>query len=337
MSRFIESLWYRFSPWHILLWPLSWLYAGLSTFRRTLYRAGVCKTGKLPVPVIVVGNITAGGSGKTPLVIWLVDFLRSKGYAPGVVSRGYGRDGNALCEVSAQSDAASVGDEPLLIFRRAACPVVVGADRVAAARMLLRNHPHLNVIISDDGLQHYRLARDVEICVVDGERGFGNGMRIPAGPLREKLTRLDAVDAIVVNGEKINFSIKTNIYKTTMQLVGDRFFNLKQPQQQVPAADFKQKKIHAIAGIGNPGRFFAHLHQLGLEFSAHAFPDHFRFRAADLAFNGADAVLMTEKDAVKCRTFATDRHWALAVSAQLDESFGAHMLKQLTQPKDPKK
>jgi tetraacyldisaccharide 4'-kinase len=329
MSRFIESLWYRISPWHILLWPLSLLYAAITSLRRALYHAAIFKTHSLSVPVIVVGNITAGGSGKTPLVIWLAEFLRGNGYKPGVISRGYGREGDDVRDVSAQSDAREVGDEPLLIFRRTSCPVVVGRDRVAAAQSLLEKHPQVNVILSDDGLQHYPLARDVEICVVDGARGFGNGLLIPAGPLRECLARLDKMDAIVVNGEYENSLIKSNTYKYTMQLVGAQFYNLKQPQQMAHAEDFVGKKLHAVAGIGNPARFFAQLKKLGLSFTEHAFADHHVFTVQDLAYENTDAILMTEKDAVKCTAFAQEHFWALAVSAELDASFGVRLLQKL--------
>jgi tetraacyldisaccharide 4'-kinase len=329
MSRFIESLWYRISPWHILLWPLSLVYGAVIVLRRALYRAGLFKTQIVPVPVIVVGNITAGGSGKTPLVIWLAEFLRNHGYVPGVISRGYGREDDEVREVSARSTATEVGDEPLLISRRATCLVVVGHSRVQAAQTLLQKYPQVNIIISDDGLQHYQLARDMEICVVDGMRGFGNGLLIPAGPLRETTARLQQVDAIIINGDDINNLIKSNTYKVTMKLVGAQFLHLKNRLPSTSAENFKGKNIHAIAGIGNPARFFAHLQSLGLQFAEHAFPDHHVFRAADIAFENAEVILMTEKDAVKCAAFATEQCWSLAVSAELDTSFGELVLAKL--------
>jgi tetraacyldisaccharide 4'-kinase len=334
MSRFIESLWYRLSPWHILLWPLSLLYGAVTAIRRWFYCAGIFKIEALPVPVIIVGNITAGGSGKTPLVMWLVEFLRNNGYQPGVISRGYGREGHEMREVSLQSKAAEVGDEPLLIFRRAACPVVVGLDRVSAAKTLLQNNPQVNVLISDDGLQHYQLARNMEICVVDGARRWGNGLLIPAGPMRESITRLDTVNAIIINGDEINNSIKSNNYKSAMKLVGAQFLQLGNPQQTARAENFQSKNIHAIAGIGNPARFFAHLKSLGLQFTEHAFPDHHVFTAEDIAFENAEVILMTEKDAVKCETFATEHCWSLAVNAELENNFGERVLARLKQPKD---
>ncbi|MEY4728845.1 MAG: tetraacyldisaccharide 4-kinase [Pseudomonadota bacterium] len=329
MERYIESLWYRISPWHILLWPLSLAYGAVTAIRRALYRANIFKTQSVPVPVIVVGNITAGGSGKTPLVIWLAEFLQQQGYRPGVISRGYGREGDDVREVASQSRAAEVGDEPLLISRRANCPVVVGRDRVAAAQMLLEKNPQVNVIISDDGLQHDKLARQMEICVVDGARGFGNGCLIPAGPLRETTARLNQVDALIVNGEDNNSSIKSNTYVSTMKLAGSRFTNLHATEVQAQPDYFKGKNIHAVAGIGNPSRFFAHLNSLGLQITHHAFPDHHVFSAEDITFANADAVLMTEKDAVKCSSFATEHCWSLAVSAELDATFGARVLEKL--------
>jgi tetraacyldisaccharide 4'-kinase len=329
MQRHIESLWYRISTWHILLWPLSLVYGAVTALRRRLYRAGIFKIQKLPVPIIVVGNITAGGSGKTPLVTWLAEFLRNKGYTPGVISRGYGREGDEVREVSALSQASEVGDEPLLISRRANCPVVVGRNRVQAALSLLQKNPQVNVIISDDGLQHYPLARDMEICVVDGVRGFGNGMLIPAGPLRESVTRLNTVDAIIANGGDKNNSIKSYSYKTSMKLIGAQFSHLKNTRQPACAENFKGKNIHAIAGIGNPARFFAHLKSLGLQFTEHPFPDHHVFSVADIAFENAEVILMTEKDAVKCASFATEPCWSLAVSAELDTSFGELVLAKL--------
>jgi tetraacyldisaccharide 4'-kinase len=335
MSRFIESLWYCISPWHLLLWPLSLIYGAVTAIRRWFYRAGIFKTEALPVPVIIVGNITAGGSGKTPLVIWLAQFLRDAGYQPGVISRGYGREGVDVRVVSASSTATEVGDEPLLISQRSACPVVVGRDRVAAAQTLLQKNPQVNVIISDDGLQHYKLARDMEICVVDGARGFGNSLLIPAGPLRETMERLNTVNALIINGDYINNSIKPNAYTSSMKLVGGQFLQLKHTQQTARAENFTGKNIHALAGIGNPPRFFAHLKSLGLQCTEHAFPDHHVFTAEDIAFENAEVILMTEKDAVKCKPFATEHCWSLAVSAELDHSFGELVLERLKQIKEP--
>jgi tetraacyldisaccharide 4'-kinase len=292
--------------------------------RRLLFRTGLLRTTRLPVPVVVVGNISAGGTGKTPLAIWLCQWLREHGYRPGIVTRGYGGSGE-LREVFAHTAPAEVGDEPVLLARRTGCPVWAGRDRVAAARALLATHPDCNVIVSDDGLQHYRLRRDVEIVVVDGNRGFGNGLPLPAGPLREPRSRLAHVDAIVVNGPARN---DTSGY--AMRLEGTRFRNLLDPGRLREAADFRGLPVQAVAGIGNPQRFFEHLRGVGLEFSARAFPDHHDFTATDLAFAGE--TVMTEKDAIKCERFARETFWVLAVDAQVDPRLGALVLEKLKAP-----
>ncbi|MHB1292307.1 MAG: tetraacyldisaccharide 4'-kinase, partial [Sulfuricella sp.] len=196
----LQRQWSRLTPWHVVLLPLSILFGLVAALRRVLYRAGLLRAIRLPVPVIVVGNISVGGTGKTPLVLWLADFLRQQGYHPGIVSRGYGGGTQGVVAVDIRSDPAVVGDEPLLLARKSACPVWVGRDRVAAGNALLRAHTECDVLVSDDGLQHYRLGRDLEIVVVDGERKFGNGLLLPAGPLREGVSHLRSVDAVVVNG-----------------------------------------------------------------------------------------------------------------------------------------
>ena len=329
----LESLWYRSSFWHVLLVPVSWLFGLIAGFRRALYLAGWIKTEKLPVPVIVVGNITVGGSGKTPLVLWLVNMLRSAGYHPGIVSRGYGGSIEALVEVDETMRPDQVGDEPVLLLRRAACPVFVCPDRGLAARALLARHQEVTVIIADDGMQHYRLPRDIEIAVIDGERGFGNGFRLPAGPLREPLSRLASVQAVVVNGHPIAKRIPPDT--VPMRLHGDMLYRLNDPAERKPVGEFTRSAVHAIAGIGNPGRFFAHLRGLGLRPEEHSFPDHHAFQAADLNLPGNGPILMTEKDAVKCKKFATDRCWVLAVDADLPPAFAQHILTLLRRVHGP--
>jgi tetraacyldisaccharide 4'-kinase len=282
----------------------------------------------LPVPVIVVGNISVGGTGKTPLVLWLADFLRQQGYHPGIVSRGYGGGTEGVVAVDIRSDPAAVGDEPLLLARKSGCPVWVGRDRVAAGNALLRAHIECDVVVSDDGLQHYGLDRDMEIVVVDGERKFGNGLLLPAGPLREGISRLGSVDAVVVNGGSLKATMLLR-NEFEMSLEGGEFYNLRQPERRAVAADFGGKKLHAVAGIGNPQRFFAHLRRLGLAFEEHGFPDHCAFRLQDLDYDDADALLMTEKDAVKCAGFADERYWALAVEAILPPALGQTVVKKL--------
>lgn len=324
----LQRQWLRLTPWHAALLPLSVLFGLVVAMRQLLYRAGLLRAIRLPVPVIVVGNISVGGTGKTPLVLWLADFLRQQGYHPGIVSRGYGGGTERAVAVDVRSDPAVVGDEPLLLVRKGACPVWVGRDRVAAGKALLRANPECDVLVSDDGLQHYRLDRDVEIVVVDGERKFGNGLLLPAGPLREGVSRLRSVDAVVVNGGSLKAAMLLR-NEFEMSLEGEVFCNLRQPEWRARAADFGGKKLHAVAGIGNPQRFFAHLRRLGLAFEEHAFPDHFVFRPQDLDYDDADALLMTEKDAVKCAGFADERYWALAVEAILPPAFGQSMLEKL--------
>ena len=294
-----------------LNYPLGYLFVALLSFRRFLYRIGILGSWRGPVPVIVVGNITVGGTGKTPLVIWLVKQLRASGYAPGIISRGYKGAAKASKEVL-DSDASVVGDEPLLMARLASCPVWVGKDRPAAAIGLIKAHPECDVIISDDGLQHYALQRDFEIVVVDGARMYGNQFMLPFGPLREPLSRLSSVDAVVLNGSE---SGKANEF--SMRLAGDLFYLLSSPEKTVQADYFYNKKVHAVAGIGNPSRFFSYLRRLGLDVVEHRFPDHYQFQVSDLQMPGADIILMTEKDAVKCLHFTRDNVWVLPVEAQV--------------------
>lgn len=290
----------------------------LSFLRRNAYRLGWLRSERLPVPVVVVGNISVGGTGKTPLVLWLVHFLKQQGLRPGIVSRGYGGSGEAPRAALADSDAACVGDEPVLLASRSDCPVWVGRDRVAAGRALLDAHPECDVIVCDDGLQHYRLRRDVEIVVVDGQRRFGNGYLLPAGPLREGTGRLCGVDAVVVNGGAV---LEMQIVQFGMRLRGSALRNLRSGKI-LDAAALVGKHIHAVAGIGHPQRFFDHLHGLGLVFEAHAFPDHHAFRPGDLEWPDAEVVVMTEKDAVKCMGFVTEHYWALSVVAEVAPGLG---------------
>jgi tetraacyldisaccharide 4'-kinase len=312
-DRLVAS-WYSPRPdaLALLLSPLSLLFRGVVALRRASYRAGVLRAERLPVPVVVVGNITAGGSGKTPLTIGLAVELAARGWRPGIVSRGFG--GNADSPRAARPDSSpnDVGDEPLLLAR-AGFPVWVGKNRCAAARGLLAAHPDCKVIIADDGLQHYALARDVEIAVVDAARGIGNGLLLPAGPLREAPSRLEEVDAVVQLIEPGRPPEAGRAY--AMRLAGERFVRVNAPAVTAAADYFRGGAIHAVAGIGHPARFFASLRALGLDPACHAFSDHYRFTAADLDWPGATAILMTEKDAVKCASFADDRYWALPVRA----------------------
>lgn len=319
--------WDRITWLSLLLLPLSLLFAAAAALRRGLYRAGVLRAERLPVPVVVVGNITAGGTGKTPLVLWLARFLKDQGLRPGIVSRGYRGANSAPKPVAAGSDPVEMGDEPVLLAAKSGCPVWVSADRVAAARALLAAEPGCDVVICDDGLQHYRLARNVEIAVVDGERRFGNGLPLPSGPLREPVSRLDSVDAVVVNGE--NAGLPAQPGRFAMTLEGGTFRNILNADFRAGPEQFRGRALHAVAGIGNPERFFAHLARLGLTFTAHPFPDHHAFSARDLDLPAADAILMTEKDGVKCAAFASEKHWVLPVEARVEPSLGERVLSRL--------
>lgn len=324
-GSWLERQWYQRSFWQFLLFPLSALFGVLSALRRAAFRLGWVASRRLPVPVIVVGNITVGGSGKTPLVLWLADFLCQHGYQPGIVSRGYGSSALSARAVGPEDDPAVCGDEPVLLARKSGCPVWVGRDRAAAGLALLEAHPECNVVLSDDGMQHYRLMRDLEIAVVDGVRGFGNACLLPAGPLREGLWRLRQVDAVVVNGGAPLAGVSSQF---RMGLQGDHLTNLRSGERRA-AVELAGLKLHALAGIGHPQRFFDHLRALGLQFTAHAFPDHHAYSQADLNWPDAEALLMTEKDAVKCAAFADARYWVLPVEAQMDPAFGMNILQLL--------
>jgi tetraacyldisaccharide 4'-kinase len=329
MQKFIQNAWRRKDAFfYIILVPLSWLFALITALRRKLYQFGILKSTALPVPVIIIGNINVGGSGKTPAVIWLANQLKQQGYKPAVISRGYGGNATQATSVTPASLPSIVGDEPVLIASRCGCPVWVGANRVDAATELLKARSDCNVIISDDGLQHYRLKRDFEIVVVDAETGKNNARLLPAGPLREPLSRLDKVDAIVCNGETCN-SEKTRTAAYQMQLVGEKFYNLADANLTASAADFKQKKVTALAGIGKPERFFEHLRKQGLTFASLSFADHYAFTAQDLAKIDGDAIIMTEKDAVKCKVFTRKNCWVLPVEASIDEALMPLILNKL--------
>jgi len=307
----LDELWYKKHLIVTLLIPFAWLFCALTTLRRLAYENGLLKVRHIDVPVIVVGNITVGGTGKTPLVVWLVQFLKRAGYAPGVVARGYGGKARSWPQqVRPDSDPAMVGDEAILLARRCACPVAVAPDRVAAAQALLQ-YEDCNIIVADDGLQHYRLGRDIEIAVVDGVRRYGNGYCLPAGPLRETVQRLNSVDIQIANGV-------AGRQEFAMKLVPQAICNLRDAHRVGDLVEFRGQAVHAVAGIGNPARFFEQLRALGLEIIEHGFPDHHNFVPGDIAFDDGLAVLMTEKDAVKCRRFAQPHYWYLAVEAELD-------------------
>jgi tetraacyldisaccharide 4'-kinase len=317
----LERHWQRLTPISVLLLPLGLLFCAAVQLRRALYRRRWLPTVKLPVPVIVVGNITVGGTGKTPLVIWLARVLKNAGYSPGIVTRGYrGTSRDWPLTVTPDTPAALAGDEAVLLARRAACPVVAGPDRVADGQRLIGQG--CDVIVSDDGLQHYRLRRDLEIAVIDGARRYGNGLCLPAGPLREPLGRLKEVTLRVTTGAPQAGEIG-------MQLEPDGFYRLASPTTRADAGHFRANPVHAAAGIGNPQRFFDTLRALGLTVIPHAFPDHHAFRAEDLEFGDGRQVIVTEKDAVKCQAFAGPQLWVLAVSARPEGGLAEQILQRL--------
>jgi tetraacyldisaccharide 4'-kinase len=320
LSTRVVAAWYapRMTLLAALLWPLSMIFRGAVATRRAMYRGGVLRAQRLPVPVVVVGNITVGGSGKTPLACALGEALAQCGFQPGFVSRGYGGSAAAPREVVASDDPAIVGDEPL-VLAATGFPVWIGHDRAEAGRGLLDAHRECDVVVCDDGLQHYGLARTVEIAVVDMSRGFGNGLLLPAGPLREPPSRLDEVDAVVqlVSGDTSRTSDGDG-HVTFTTHVPLPWRNLRDPTRTADPAQWQDGNAHAVAGIAHPQRFFAALRAQGIVAAEHAFADHHSFTAADLDFAGATAILMTQKDAVKCARFADERFWYLPVRASLD-------------------
>lgn len=337
-GRWLQKHWYspRLQPGLWPLAPLAGLFALLSALRRLAFRRGWCQSFKLPVPVLVVGNLTVGGAGKTPLVLWLAWALSARGLRPGIVSRGYGGSHQGPMPVGITASPSLVGDEPLLLARRSGVPVWVGQDRVAAGLALLKMHPQVDVLLCDDGLQHYRLQRDVEIVIFDG-RGAGNGALLPMGPLREPLQRLQRVLALVFNGppDLRVLQAAPQLSHFSMSLAPGAFYRLGQPGLQCSAAELAGRKLHAVAGIGDPGRFFRTLEQLGLSFTAHPFPDHHDYSAADLCFPEGEVTLMTEKDAVKCARLDLGETWVLPVDAQLPPELIDVLLETLNGRKAP--
>lgn len=305
--------------------PFSWLIGLYARIKRLAYQLHLIPAYRSPVPVIVVGNITAGGTGKSPLVIWLARFLKDQGYKPGIISRGYG--GRATSwpqQVRSDSDVKVVGDEAVMIASRAKCPMAVGPIRKDAIKALLQHHD-IDVIISDDGLQHYAMARDVEIAVVHGERRLGNERFLPAGPLREPPSRLDDVDIVVVNGKGLR-------NEHAMTVGSEVAVNMKTRKIEKLSV-LKDRSCHAVAGIGYPDGFFNALRAFGIEVKAHPYPDHHYFEDSDIMFGDTLPVLMTEKDAVKCMRFADKNHWCVPLKVTMDRAFQQRVLMLLKKHK----
>lgn len=323
----LDRIWYSPAAPAVLR-PFASLYGRVSADMAQRRKAGAVQ---LPVPVIVVGNITVGGTGKTPFVLWLVERLIGQGWRPGVISRGYGGCAPEYpLRVSATTDPAWSGDEPALIARRIEVPVAVAPDRVAAARMLL-DAGEVDILVTDDGLQHYRLGRDVEICVVDGSRGLGNGQLLPAGPLREPPARLREVDLVVVNGGGWR---PEGVPSLDMQLETAMARPLGGGDAR-PLSSFAGARVNAVAGIGNPERFFVSLRAAGIDVVPHPFPDHHRYTDIDLAFDAKLPLLMTEKDAVKCAGLAQPHHWYVPAQARIAAE-GVALVQQLLDQLPPR-
>jgi tetraacyldisaccharide 4'-kinase len=306
-----------------LLWPLSLVYRLLIFVRCKLYSFQLLKIRHFSVPIIIVGNITLGGSGKTPLVIEIANFLKKKGWRPGIISRGYGgKASHYPYRVHANSNPREVGDEPLLIARSTDCPTLVDPNRSRGVKALLAK-TNCNIVISDDGLQHLALSRDIEIIVIDGQRRFGNGFCLPAGPLREPTSRLKSVDFVVTKG-------KAHANEFAMNLIPEYFYQLIQMENKQKADYFFGKKLHAVAGIGNPKQFFNSLRKLGLSIIEQPFPDHHVFKPHDFNYGEDTIILMTEKDAVKCTGLVDTRLWCLKAKTTLDKTFFNALFNRIT-------
>jgi len=318
----LQKSWYNKSSLTTILLPLSWLFCVLVQIRRFFYRIGLFRSTKLNVPVIVVGNLTVGGTGKTPTVIELANLLKQHGYRPAVISRGYGGKARTWPQqVRWDGDPTMVGDEAILIARRTRCPMAVGPDRVASAKALLK-YTDCNIIISDDGLQHYSLRRDIEIAVIDGVRRYGNQQCLPAGPLREPIKRIEQVNFKITNGIAGPDEFAMTYEPQDLRRADD-------PAVTLNISSLMNQTVHAIAGIGNPQRFFDQLKKSGLDIIEHAYPDHYPFKKSDLDFGEIQPIVITEKDAVKCQRFYLHNVWYQPIKAVLDNQFTEQLLVML--------
>lgn len=317
LEAWLNRRWYAGNlppPWWLV--PLSWLFGIVAALRRSAYRIGILRRRRVGAPVVVVGNINVGGSGKTPVVIAVVEALRAAGYRPGVVSRGYGARVPGVRVLREGDSADAVGDEPGLMRERG-IPVAIGADRVRAATSLIYTHK-VDVVVADDGLQHYRLARACEVAVIDGRRRFGNGALLPAGPLREPVSRLATVDVVLTSGPPVAGEFSFRLEPSDCVRLSDG--------EVRPLAAFRGRRVHAVAGIGDPRRFFDMLARQGVYVTPHPYPDHHRFRGNELDFDDQLPVLLTEKDAVKCRGMEPQDTWMVRVAAKIDPAAIAHII-----------
>jgi tetraacyldisaccharide 4'-kinase len=317
----LQRLWYGPRWMSVLLWPLAWLFRAVVALRRLLFRAGVLRAQRIPVPVVVIGNITVGGTGKTPVAAWLARQLSLRGHKVGLVLRGYGgSSGGRVQVVTADSDVREVGDEALLHALRGPHVVVVGADRVAAARRAVAQGAE--IVLCDDGLQHLRLARDHEVAVVDAGRGLGNGQLLPAGPLREPAGRLESVDAVVFTQRAVAAEPSVRPRRplaVTARLSPGDAVNVRTGERR-PLDSFRGRAVQVVAGVGHPEAFFDALRSAGIDVRAHPLPDHSALDPAALPFPAAATVLMTEKDAVKCRSFAGADWWFVELGVHIERA-----------------
>lgn len=320
----LNAIWYGQQPVPWLLRRLAVVYAFILTLRRWLYQMGIKRASRLPVPVLVVGNITVGGTGKTPLTAWLATELARRGWRPGIVSRGYGGSETSTVMLPLDAEPGRYGDEPVWLMRAAKCPVAIGRRRAEAGRLLI-DRMQCDVILCDDGLQHWSLARDVEVLVVDGERRFGNELLLPAGPLREPPSRAARVDFVVVNGRPLAST------EVAMTVDAARLVAINDLTLAKSIDDFRGRQVHAVAGIGNPERFFRMLEQKGMQVIRHAFPDHHHFRRSDFEFETNLPIVMTEKDAVKCACLGLPDAYMVPIDVDLPISFADQLNRQLRQ------
>jgi len=337
IEKFFNLVWYpkkNSVGTHILpllLWPISMVYRLVILGRYYILKLKY-KNQTNPIPVIVVGNITVGGTGKTPFVIYLAGMLKKNGYNPGIISRGYGGDkkSHETLDIGGDATPHRVGDEPYFIHQNTQCPVVVGAKRNKSITYMIKHYPDVDVIISDDGLQHYAMPRDIEIVLMDGQRLLGNQHCLPAGPLREPASRLAQVDFIVVKNGCFKYA---NINAVKMDIVAPILVNVKNPNQKCAIADFVvqygTQTVHAVTGIGNTMSFFQLLMDQGFNIVQHAFPDHYKFTKTDICFEDDGPVIMTEKDAIKCTSFVSHNHWMLPIQAQLPQNFETELLRRI--------